>query len=99
MTKRERAPKGERAGPQMDLRHLRREARTALELAVVAMAPSELMDRLAMVTGLLEAIEELPTDSAPVLVLVPRVLTSSRAALDDWQKWHEVHLEKKIPRG
>ena len=38
---------------QMDLSHLRRESRTALELAVIAMAPSALVDRLAAVADLL----------------------------------------------
>lgn len=83
----------------MDLSHLRRESRTALELAVIAMAPSDLVDRLAAVAGLLEAIVELPKDSAPVLAAVPRVATSARRALQDWQKWHNEHLENKIPRG
>jgi hypothetical protein len=87
---------GERS---LDLSHLRRDARTALELAVVALAPGELVDRLAVSAGLLEALVELPTDSAPVIGLVPKVVTRTRRALEDWQKWHDEHLEKKIPRG
>lgn len=83
----------------MDLSHLRRESRTALELAVVAMAPSELVDRLAMSAGLLEALVELPRNSAPVIALVPKLVTRTRGALEDWQNWHHEHLEKKIPRG
>ena len=39
----------------LSLSHLRRETRTALELAVVALAPSELLERLAASAGLLEA--------------------------------------------
>lgn len=89
----------ELAQSQMDLSHLRRESRTALELAVVAMAPWDLVDRLAAVAGLLEALVELPADSAPVLAVVPRVMTRARSALEDWQKWHHEHLEKKMPRG
>jgi hypothetical protein len=84
---------------QMSSSHLRREARTALELAIVAMAPSDLVDRLAAAAGLLEALVELPTDSAPVIAFVPRVVTSARSALEDWQKWEHEHLEKKIARG
>jgi len=80
----------------MDLSHLRRESRTALELAVVAMAPSALVDRLAAVAGLLEALGELPTDSAPVIAIVPRVVTDARSALEDWKGWHDEYLEKKI---
>jgi len=84
---------------QMDLSHLRRESRTALELAVVAMAPSALVDRLAAVAGLLEALGELPTDSAPVIAIVPRVVTDARSALEDWKGWHDEYLEKKIARS
>ena len=83
----------------LDLSHLRRDARTALELAVVALAPGELVDRLAVSAGLLEALVELPTDSAPVIALVPKLVTRTRSALDDWQKWHHEHLERRIPRG
>ena len=83
----------------MDLSHLRRDARTALELAVVALAPSELIDRLAAAAGLLEALAELPRDSAPVVALVPKLGSRTRAALEDWQEWCHEHLERKIPRG
>ena len=41
MSKRLNPSEGERSDKQMELRHLRREVRTALELAVVALAPSE----------------------------------------------------------
>ena len=98
MAKRERTAAGEKGETLMDLRHLRRETRTALELAVVALAPSELIDGLAKSAGLLEAISELPTDSAPVVALVPGLVTSARTALDVWHTWHRGYLEK-IPRG
>ena len=99
MSKSEQTREVERSESQMDLSHLRRESRTALELAVVAMAPSALVDRLATSAGLLEALVELPKDSAPVIAIVPRVVTRTRSTLEDWQKWHHEHLEKKIPRG
>jgi hypothetical protein len=83
----------------LDLSHLRRDTRTALELAVIALAPDKLVDRLATSAGLLEALAELPTDSAPVIALVPRLVTRTRSALEDWQKWHLEHLAGKIPRG
>ena len=89
----------ERTESQMDLNHLRRETRTALELAVVALAPTDLVDRLAVIAGLLEALVELPSNSPPVLALVPRLVTGGRSALDDWQKWQHEYLEKKMPRG
>jgi hypothetical protein len=87
------------AGTTLDLGHLRREARTALELAVIALAPTELVDRLATTAGLLEALVELPIDSAPVIALVPRVQSQAKSSLEDWQKWRKEHLENKIPRG
>jgi hypothetical protein len=99
MSKRESSTEVAPAESQMDLSHLRRESRTALELAVIAMAPSHLVDRLATSAGLLEALVEFPKDSAPALALVPNLVKRTRSALEDWQKWHHEHLEDKIPRG
>ncbi|HEX2879663.1 MAG TPA: hypothetical protein VHO25_08995 [Polyangiaceae bacterium] len=99
MTKRESPTEVTPSESQMDLSHLRRDSRTALELAVVAMAPSDLVDRLATSAGLLEALVEFPRDSPPALALVPKLVTRTRSALEDWQKWHHEHLENKIPRG
>ena len=76
-------------GTGMDLRHLRRESRTALELAIVELAPSDLIDRLAVVTGLLEALAELPADSAPAITLGPATADRARAALEEWRTWAE----------
>jgi len=75
----------------MDLTHLRREARTALELAVVAMVPEDLLQRLAACTGLLEAVAELPADSPPLLTIVPKLISRTREALGEWKKWQS-HL-------
>lgn len=88
-------PKGR--DTSLDLSHLRRDVRTALELAVVALAPGELVDRLAASAGLLEALIELPADGAPVIALIPNLVTRTQKALGDWRKWHDEHL--KIPRG
>jgi hypothetical protein len=85
--------------PGPGLSHLRLEARTALELAVVALAPSQLIDRLASAAGLLEALIELPANSPPALALVPGLVERARQSLDDWQTWHRENLEKKMPRG
>lgn len=90
-------PKGHERS--LDLSHLRRDVRTALELAIVALAPGDLVDRLAVSAGLFEGLSELPTDSAPVIALVPKLVTRTRSTLADWQKWQREHLEKKIPRG
>lgn len=78
----------------MELRHLAREVKTALELAIVALCPSELVDRLAMAVGLLDALVELPLDSPAVGALVPGVETRARTALEDWGRWREGHLRK-----
>ena len=79
---------------QMELRHLGRDVKTALELAIVALGPSELVDRLAMAAGLLDAIAELPLDSPAVAALVPGLEARARTALDDWNRWREGHLRK-----
>jgi len=78
----------------LDISHLRREARTALELAVVALAPSALIDELAATAGLLEALVELPANSPPAVALVPRVVKRTREALEAWQDWQAEHLVK-----
>lgn len=82
------------APEQMELRHLGREVKTALELAIVALGPSELVDRLALAAGLLDALDELPLDSPAVAALVPGVGSRARAALTDWSRWQEDHLRK-----
>jgi hypothetical protein len=87
------------AQDRMDVRHLRRDTRTALELAVVALAPLQLVDHLAAAAGLLEALSELPEDSLPALATIPRATARARAALDEWQLWRGEHREKRIARG
>jgi hypothetical protein len=99
MSKQPRAPGRNRAETQLDFSHLRRDARTALELAVVALAPWELIQRLASAAGLLEALSELPAESAPGVALVPKVLTLAEKALNDWRVWRTEHLEARLPRG
>lgn len=81
-------------GGELELGHLRREIRTALELAVVALAPFDLIERLAAAAGLLEALVELPSRSPPVLALVPKLTERSNATLKDWQKWQAERLAK-----
>jgi hypothetical protein len=85
--------------PERNLAHLRREVRTALELAVVALAPSDLIDRLAAAAGLLEALLELPAQSPPALALIPGLVERACAALDDWQTFRREKLERRMPRG
>jgi hypothetical protein len=70
---------------RLDLSHLRRDSRTALELAIIELAPSDLIDSLAMVTGLLEALAELPPDSEPAMALGHATADRARVALKQWQ--------------
>src|ERR1051325_3565203 len=87
------------AETRLELTHQRREARTALELAVVALAPWKIIERLASSAGLLEALSELPPDSPPAIALMPKVLELSKEALERWRTWEKDVFQKKLPRG
>jgi hypothetical protein len=67
-----------------ELRQLRREVKTALELAIAGRAPWETTDVLAAASGLLEALSELPDH-----FLIPVVIERSRAALKAWHEWED----------
>jgi len=97
--KENQVPKSSASDTQKELAQLREEARVALDLAVVALAPSPLLERLAMAVGLLESLGELPADSPPVVALVPKTIARSKSSLDDWRSWHKQHLERRIPSG
>jgi cellulose biosynthesis protein BcsQ len=77
----------------------RQEARVALDLAVVALAPSQLVERLATAVGLLESLGDLLSDSPPVAAMVTDTMARTRRSLDDWRAWHKQHLAKRIPLG
>ena len=72
-----------------ELRQFRREVKTALELAIAARAPWEIVDQLAATSGLLEALAEVPDH-----VLIPAVLQRTRSSLESWQRWQE---QSRIP--
>ena len=78
----------------MELRHIGREAKTALELAVVGLCPWDLLERIAAAAGLVDAIAELPLESPAVAALLPKIVSKARAALDEWGVWQERHLTK-----
>jgi hypothetical protein len=65
-----------------------------LELAVVALAPSDLLERLAAAAGLLEAIAELPPNSVPLIALVPDVARRAHRVLEEWKAWQAEHKVK-----
>jgi hypothetical protein len=69
------------------LSHLRREVKTALELAVAALAHAEVIDGLATAAGLLEALAEFPKSSAPVLATLPRANELAERSLQAWREW------------
>ena len=70
-----------------EIRHVLRTVKTALELAVVARAPSDLLNRLARPAGLLEAVSQLPVDGTPAEALIPELLIEARSAVDRWEAW------------
>jgi hypothetical protein len=78
----------------MELRHLGRDVKTALELAIVGLCPGELVDRLATAAGLIDAIAELPMDSPAVGAMVPAVSARALRALEGWNEWREGHLSQ-----
>ena len=73
---------------QTEVRHLLRSVKTSLELAIVARAPSDLLNRLGRVAGLLDAISQLPTDDGPAQALTADLIADGLAAVDAWDKWH-----------
>ena len=78
----------------MELRHLGRDLKTALELGIVGLCPSELVDRLASASGLIDAIADLPIESPAVGALLPALRARAFRALDDWNQWRDQHLRQ-----
>jgi hypothetical protein len=74
--------------------HLRRDVKTALELAVAALARTDLIDALATAAGLLEALAEFPKSSAPVVAMLPRATQLADEALTAWRSW-QAHPARK----
>ncbi len=72
--------------------HLRREVRTALELALAAFAPTQVLDGLARSAGYLEGLSEFPLDNPVVTALVNRVEAEAKSALQAWKDWSAAHV-------
>ena len=79
---------------QMELRHLAREVKTSLELALAALAPSDLVDRLAIGAGLLDAITDMALDETATIPLVTRTVERANEALSAWHRWRDDHPPK-----
>ena len=86
-----------RRRPEEALRisHLRREVKTALELAVAALAHAEVIDGLATAAGLLEALNEFPGSSAPVLATLPRACELAEQSLVAWRDWQALPARRR----
>jgi hypothetical protein len=76
-----------RVDKSTEIRHLLRTVKTALELAVVARAPTDLLNRLARPAGLLEAVSQLPVEGTATEALIPDLLIEARSAVDRWEAW------------
>jgi hypothetical protein len=72
-----------------ELRHLLRTVKTALELAIVARAPADLVNRLGRASGLLDAMSQLPIDAAPAQAMTIGLIADARAAIETWQSWEK----------
>jgi hypothetical protein len=84
-----------RVDTHTEIRHLLRTLKTALELAITARAPDDLLDRLARPAALLEAAGQLPPDVGAVETLLPGWLADGRAAIDRWDRW----ASRRTPRA
>jgi hypothetical protein len=76
-------------GSQTQVRHLLRTVKTALELAIVARAPTELLNRLGRVSGLLDAVSQLPVAEGPAQAMTAGLIADGVSAIDAWQKWQQ----------
>ena len=72
-----------------EIRHLLRTVKTALELAIVARAPVDLINRLGRASGLLDAVSQLPPDGVPVQAMTVGLINDARAAVDTWNRWEK----------
>ena len=81
------------AGSQLDmsteLRHLLRDVKTSLELAIVARAPEDLVNRLARVSGLLDAVSQLPADEGPAREMAATLFADAVSAVELWRVWEK----------
>jgi hypothetical protein len=75
----------------MLLRHLAREVSTAVELALVRLAPNPLVEELAAVAGLLGALQELPLDTEALRIWATRAIERATQGLERWRAWEEQH--------
>ena len=74
-----------------ELTQLTQEVKSSVALALVAVAPSDLIDRLAVAAGLLDAITEMALDAPAAIPLVATTVERANRALAAWCKWQLEH--------
>ena len=72
-----------------EIRHLLRTVKTSLELAILARAPVDLVNRLARVSGLLDAVSQLPTDEGPAQEMTATLIADAFSAVEVWRVWEK----------
>lgn len=72
-----------------EIRHLLRDVKTSLELAIVARAPSDLVNRLARVAGLLDAVSQLPFGAGPARDMTADLIADALSAVELWRVWEK----------
>lgn len=85
-----RDPEG-RVDNQTQIRHVLRNVKTSLELAIVARAPADLLNKLGRVAGLLDAVSQLPINEGPAQALRVGLIADGLAAIDAWHTWQRSH--------
>lgn len=70
-----------------EMRHLLRAVKTSLELAIMARAPNDLVNRLARVAGLLDALSQLPNEEGPAREMTAALLADAVSAVELWRVW------------
>jgi hypothetical protein len=68
-----------------DIAELARRTSDALDLAVAAGAPFNLLERLAAAAGLLHALREVPNHG-----LIPKVVWRAERVLRVWERWQRL---------
>ena len=79
---------------KLEVTHLTREIKTALELAIAAFAPNDVIDKLAVVAGLLDTLDSLALDQNAT-PLYTSTIERGNMALIGWQKWRASHTPPK----
>jgi len=72
-----------------EIRHLLRTVKTSLELAIVARAPADLVNRLGRASGLLDAVSQLPFQEGPAREMTATLIADAVSAVELWRVWEK----------